>query len=247
MPPENDPESGPETGPESGTDATANPAQGADVYTRLRAAILTLDLLPGERLSERALEGMLGASRTPIREAVLRLETEGLIQRKGRVMRVTSLELAEILEAFEYREHIEAAVAQLACQHATKADITRLQKILDAGRQGADAAAWFEIGSDFHILLAELSRNRFLVRAVTDILTRIERARWIMCSLPSARDEAHDEHSQILRLIELNRPEQAAEALKEHGRGLRDILAESLSQRSRAGLRARGVDIIDRA
>lgn len=227
--------------------APTQPERGPDVYSRLRAAILTLDLLPGERLSERALEGMLGASRTPIREALLRLEAEGLIMRQGRSLRVTSLELAEILEAFEYREHIEAAVAHLACQHATPDDLARLQAVLDAGQRGADAAAWFEIGSDFHIMLARLSRNRFLVRAVNDILTRIERARWIMCSLPSARDEAYAEHSHILRLIGEKRADEAAEALKLHARGLRDILSEALSQRSRAGLRARGVDVVDRA
>lgn len=233
--------------------APAKPSQpprterGPDAYSRLRGAILTLDLLPGERLSERALEGMLGTSRTPIREALLRLEAEGLVLRQGRSLRVTSLELAEVLEAFEYREHIEAAVAHLACQHATPDDLARLQAVLDAGQQGADAAAWFEIGSDFHIMLAQLSRNRFLVRAVTDILTRIERARWIMCSLPSARDGAHIEHSHILHLIAEKRADEAAEALKLHARGLRDILADALSQRGRAGLRARGVDVIDRA
>lgn len=217
-----------------------------DVYERLRAAILTLELLPGEKLSERALEGMLGSSRTPIREALLRLEAEGLIARQGRSPRVTPLELAEILEAFEYREHIEAAVAHLACKHATPEDLARIQAVLDAGRKGADAAAWYEIGTDFHIMLARLSRNRFLVRAVTDILTRIERARWIMCSLPSARDEAHDEHSHVLHLIAEKRADDAAEALKLHARGLRDILAEALSQRGRPGLRARGVDVVDR-
>lgn len=236
--------------PSSSRPSAALPAageRGHEVYERLRSAILTLDLLPGEKLSERALEAMLGSSRTPIREALLRLEGEGLIARQGRSLRVTSLELAEILEAFEYREHIEAAVAHLACRHARPEDLARIQAVLDAGRQGADAAAWFEIGSDFHVMLAELSRNRFLVRAVTDILTRIERARWIMCSLPSARADAHDEHSHVLRLIGENRAEEAAEALKIHARGLRDILSEALSQKGRPGLRARGFDVVDRA
>lgn len=254
MPPDTPPRNSiahplPETEP--GTDASGpQPAdgneRGPDVYAKLRNAILTLDLLPGEKLSERALEGMLGSSRTPIREALLRLENEGLVARRGRNLRVTPLELAEILEAFEYREHIEAAVAHLACRHATQEELARIQAVLDGGRAGADAAAWYAIGSDFHIMLAQLSRNRFLVRAVVDIMTRIERARWIMCGLPSARDEAHDEHSQVLRLIGENKAEAAAEALKLHARRLRDILAEALSQRSRQSLRARGVDVVDR-
>lgn len=213
-----------------------------DVYTRLRHAILVMDLMPGEALSERALEGLLGSSRTPIREALLRLEVEGLVTRQGRSLRVTALELSAVLEVFEYREFIEAAVAQLASQRATPEGIARIQAVLDQSRTRDDTASWFAIGTDFHVMLAGLSGNGFLVRAMTDILTRIERARWIMCSLPSARSEAYDEHSQILRLVAEGRADEAAAALVAHGRGLRDILSEALSQQ-RLGLRGRGAGI----
>lgn len=213
-----------------------------EIYSRLRQAILVMDLMPGEALSERALEGLLGSSRTPIREALLRLEVEGLVTRQGRSLQVTALELSTVLEAFEYREFIEAAVAQLASQRATPEEIARIQAVLDQSRTRDDTASWFAIGTDFHVMLAGLSGNGFLVRAMTDILTRIERARWIMCSLPSARSEAYAEHSQILRLVADGRAEEAAAALAAHSRGLRDILSEALSQQ-RLGLRGRGVGI----
>lgn len=236
MPPADRPR---ETLPSPGAD------RAQDVYDRLRHAILTMGLMPGEKLSERSLEGTLGGSRTPIREALLRLEVEGLVTRQGRSHRVTPLEVSEIMEAFEYREHIEAAIAHLACQRATPADLARVQAVLDQSKDKDDAAAWFVIGTDFHVMLAELSGNRFLVRAVTDILTRIERARWIMCSLPEARMGAYDEHSNILRLIAEKRGAEAAEALALHARGLRDILATALAQ-LRVGLRAQGVEVIGR-
>lgn len=211
-----------------------------DVYDRLRHAILVMDLMPGEKLSERALQDFVNGSRTPIREALLRLEVEGLITRRGRSYNVTPLELSEIMEAFEFREHIEAVIAQLCCQRATAADLARVQQVLDQSKDKDDAATWFAIGTDFHVMLAELSGNRFLVRAMIDIMTRIERARWIMCSLPSARSDAYQQHSHILNLIGENKPTAAAEALILHARGLRDILATALSQ-ARLGLRARGM------
>lgn len=214
-----------------------------DVYDRLREEIISLRLLPGERVSERALETMLGSSRTPIREALLRLEGEGLINRQERGHRVAPIELAEVMEAFECREHLEAAVAQLACERASPADIDAIQAILDAGLGDDTTATWFAIGTDFHVKLAELSGNRFLVRAITDVLTRIERARWIMASVPNARAEAHDEHSHILRLIKAKRADDAAEALALHARALRDRLADGLSE-NRQVLRARGFDVM---
>lgn len=213
-----------------------------DVYTRLRQAILIMDLMPGEALSERTLETLLGSSRTPIREALQRLEGDGLVTRQGRSLHVTALELSAVLEAFEYREFIEAAVAQLASLRATPDGIARIQAVLDQSQTRNDTATWFAIGTDFHVMLAELSGNSFLVRAMTDILTRIERARWIMCSLPSARSEAYAEHGQILQLVAERRAEAAAAALVAHGRGLRDILSKALKQQH-LGLRGRGLGL----
>lgn len=199
------------------------------VHDRLRHAILTMKLRPGERISERELEEILGSSRTPIREALFRLEGEGLIARQGRSYRVAPLELTEVLEAFEYREHIESAIAHLACERASAEDLARIKAVLDAGLADGTVATWFAIGTDFHIMLAELSGNRFLVRAVTDVLTRIERARWMMASLPSARAEAYDEHLNILNLIAGKQAQKAAEALAIHARGLRDKLAQAIT------------------
>ncbi len=213
-----------------------------DVYTRLRQAILVMDLMPGDALSERTLETLLGASRTPIRAALQRLEGDGLVTRQSRSLHVTALELSVVLEAFEYREFIEAAVAHLASRRATPDAISRIQVVLDQSRTRDDTATWFAIGTDFHIMLAELSGNSFLVRAITDILTRIERARWIMCSLPSARSGAYAEHSQILELVAEGRAEAAATALVDHGRGLRDILSEALKQQH-LGRRGQGLGL----
>src|SRR5690625_1866760 len=110
------------------------------VYERLREQILSLELLPGERISERALEGRLSSSRTPIREALLRLEGEGLVVRDGRSQRVSPIEVAELLEVFEYREAIEAAAVGLACRRARPEQLRSEER-----RVGKDSvAAWVD-------------------------------------------------------------------------------------------------------
>jgi len=218
-------------------------AEQAGVYERLRRAILSLELLPGAPVSERALEPLLGASRTPIREAMLRLTSEGLVQRDGRSHRVAPIDLDELMEAFEYREHIEAAVARILCERPDPEGMARLQAALDGGLGDDSPETWFGIGVDIHTGLARLTGNRFLARAAQDVATRISRARWLMVSLPEARAAAHEEHSRILRLIAEVRAEEAVAAVIAHSRDARDTLAAAIRQ-SRNGLRVHGVAVI---
>lgn len=213
-------------------------------YDRLREDILALRLLPGERLSERALEPVLGASRTPIREALHRLEMEGLVVRGGQGYRVAPIDLAELLEVFEYRETVEPAAIRLACTRATLDEIAAIQAVLDAGQGDESPDTWFAIGSDVHVSMARLSGNRFLIRAIEDVVTRIARARWMMATSPEARGRAHEEHSAILRLIAERRPDAAAEAVIAHGRVVRDTLVAAIRDQ-RPGLRAHGMAILD--
>ena len=87
-------------------------------YTVLRSAILALELMPGEGLSERGLESMLNASRTPIRAALMRLANEGLTQRSGRGWQVSPIDLAEVRAVMEYREALVSAAVRLAVARA---------------------------------------------------------------------------------------------------------------------------------
>ena len=149
-------------------------------YAVLRAGILNLDQVPGERLSERGLEGLLGASRTPIRAALMRLEAEGLVRREGRGWQVTPIDLTEVRAVAEYREAVEGAVAALA---ATRAGDEELQALAELARAEApgddDEEAGVRAGDAFHLALAGLSGNPFLVQAMRDVLTRLSRTRWL--------------------------------------------------------------------
>ncbi|MFW6076313.1 MAG: GntR family transcriptional regulator [Hyphomicrobiales bacterium] len=213
------------------------------VYGRLRQAILSLDLLPGEQVSERALERLLGTSRTPVREALVKLQAEGLVVRQGRGYRVTPIDLSELLDVFEFRESVEATAVRLACERAEQAELSEIQALLDAGLHDDSPDVWFDIGTDVHVSLARLSRNRFLVGAVQDVVTRIARARWMMASSPQGRADAHHEHSTIVRLIGERRPDEAADAVVRHSRIVRDQIVKALRD-SRRGARAQGIDVV---
>lgn len=224
-------------------DAGELEARPKGVYRRLRQAILSLDLLPGEQMSERALERLLGTSRTPVREALVRLQAEGLVVRQGRGYRVTPIDLSELLDVFEFRESVEAAAVRLACDRAEQAELREIQTLLDAGLHDDSPEIWFDIGTDVHVSLARLSRNRFLVRAVEDIVTRIARARWMMASSSQGRADAHREHSTIVRLIAERRHDEAADAVVRHSRIVRDQIVTALRD-SRRGSRAQGIDVV---
>ena len=157
-----------------------NPANDDGAYRQLRAAILALDVVPGERLTERGLESVLSASRTPIRAALMRLENEGLTRREGRGWQVTPIDLTEVRAVMEYREAVERAAVALAAERATGEELDALCTLADANRDQDDEETGLRDASDFHVALARLSRNHFFADAMAGALTRLFRARWLL-------------------------------------------------------------------
>jgi len=215
-------------------------------YDRLRAAVLSLDLLPGEGLSERGLESLLGASRTPIRAALMRLENEGLTVRDGRSWRVAPIDLSEIRAVMEFREAAEVAVVTLAVERADEAELDSFAALLDESGTHDDADTVLRDGSDFHTALARLSRNPFLVDAVSGALLRLSRTRWLEVRSAASRAQARAEHREIVAAIAARDPERARELVIAHGRGTRDRVLAALSA-ERGRLRGRGLSIVESA
>jgi len=149
------------------------------IHDQLRQMILSLDLGPGERLTERWLEGQFQSSRTPIRAALMRLEGEGLVQRDGRNWTVAPIDLGEIEALAEYREPLEVTAVRLACERASEADLDAVAEMLDACRGEVPREDWHKVGTDFHVEIARLSGNPFLAKAIEGVMTRLSRARWL--------------------------------------------------------------------
>ncbi|MBO9038798.1 GntR family transcriptional regulator [Curtobacterium flaccumfaciens pv. betae] len=224
------------------TDA-APVSQTAQLYDNLRAAILTLDIAPGERISERGLEARFHASRTPVRAALSRLEREGLILHEGRSWTVTPIDLDEIASLAELRGILEPAAVRLAVQRATPEQLAEVRGHLDALRPTPDQQAGIRMGSTFHLDLAALGGNRFVTDAIADALTRLERTRWIEVRTPEARDAAWDEHSAIIDAVRDGDADRAAELVAAHVAGTNDRLLSWIAQERRR-LRGAGMTIV---
>ena len=209
------------------------------VYARLRAQILDLDRVPGSRLTERGLEAELGASRTPLRAALMRLEGEGLVARDGRAWQVSPIDLGEIARLSEVRDAVETAAARLSCARATDSEIAALAVQADRIDHSATTDDAVRAGTDFHVRLAALSGNHFFADAVDSAMTRLARARWLV-----ARDEeAWEEHRQIVALVAARDADAAAELIHEHVVGTHARLSAALDADART-LRGRGLAIV---
>ncbi|MBR0824371.1 GntR family transcriptional regulator [Bradyrhizobium manausense] len=213
------------------------------IHDQLRDMILSLDLGPGERLSERWLEGRFESSRTPIRAALARLEGEGLVQRDGRNWAVAPIDLGEIQALSEYREPLEVTAVRLACERAAPADLDAVEEMLNACRPDVPREEWHKIGTDFHVEIARLSGNKFLAGAIEGVMTRLSRARWLEVWTEASREQAFAEHRRILGFIRNRQPDEAAREAGAHVRDTRDRLLRSLDA-DRRGLRARGFAIV---
>lgn len=218
-------------------------SQMLQIHAQLREMILSLDLAPGERLSERWLEARFEGSRTPIRAALARLEGEGLVTREGRGLVVAPIDLAELDALAEFREAIETAAVRLAAARASEADFERIEAMLNSCPPGAPREAWHRVGAEFHIAIARLSGNPFFVRAIDDAMTRLERARWLEVWTEPKREHAWAEHRRILGRLRRGEGEEAASEMAAHIAETRERLMRSLSD-NRRGLRARGFAVV---
>lgn len=146
---------------------TEDMSQGGLAFSKLMQAIEAGEYQPGDRLREIEVAERLSLSRTPIREALRRLEAEKIIEHRPRVGAVIrTLGQAEVVELYEMRLVLERTAAELAARHAVDAEVDTLnginQAIANVGADGSRAAA---INQKFHAAIYLASRNRFLLEA----------------------------------------------------------------------------------
>ena len=142
-------------------------SQGQTTYLALLDAIRAGDYAPGDRLREVEIATRLKLSRTPIREAMRRLEADGIVEHRARIGAVVrSLGHSEVVELYEMRAVLERTAAELAAKHAVAAEVDTLDalnaKIANSLSDSAKAAA---INQQFHQALYHAARNRFLIEA----------------------------------------------------------------------------------
>jgi len=200
------------------------------IYADLRSELVSLRRRPGEAISEAEIALAYGVSRTPVREAILKLSDDGLVEifpQSG--IFVSRIPLAALPEAIVIRKALEETTARLAAERATSSQILNLHSILERQRE-ADAVndrdAFHRADEMFHATIADVARYPGIWTLIQQVKIHVDRYRWL--TLPQAGRIAVviDEHAAILRAIEAHEPERARLAMERHlERLLRDISA----------------------
>lgn len=189
----------------------------SDAYDLILEAIDTGAYKPGDRLVESELAERFGMSRTPIREALQRLETQALLARDGRSLIVASLDHNQLAELYIVRSELEALAARLAAQHATAEEIRVLRQMAEEDRTLAgDPAALARANRRFHRQLHRASHNRYLVQQLDLVHRTMALLATTSLAVEGRPGDALAEHEAIIAALEARDGEAAAEALRRH-------------------------------
>ncbi len=188
-----------------------------DAYTLILEAIEAGIYKPGDRLVESELAERLGVSRTPVREALQRLETQSMLTRDGRSLIVASLDHNQLAELYVVRTELEGLAARLAARHATDEEIRVLRAMVEEDRKLRDNPLELSRANKrFHRQIHLASHNRFLVQQ----LDLVHRSMALMATTSLAAEGRSEvamaEHDQIVSAIEAHDGEAAYQALKTH-------------------------------
>lgn len=194
----------------------SKPAQ-KDAYALILEAIDVGVFKPGDRLVESDLAERLGVSRTPIREALQRLETQNLLARDGRSLIVASLNHSQMSELYVVRAELEGLAARLAARHATEEEVMVLQEMVAEDRQLlSDPSRLARANRRFHKQIHLASHNRFLVQQ----LDLVHRSMALMATTSLAAEGRGEialvEHQAIVDAIDARDEDAAQSALRSH-------------------------------
>lgn len=175
------------------------------VFNTLRNAILTGELSPGERLMEIKLADKLGVSRTPIREAIRKLELEGLVvntPRKG--AEVANISAEDLRDVLEVRRSLEVLAISLACEKMTDEALELLYENIDAFKHSIDAKATSDIASvdvTFHDIIYKSTGNNRLIQILNNISEQMYRYRFEYIKNKESWNRLVEEHMNIYEAI----------------------------------------------
>lgn len=192
---------------------------GDSAYERIREAIRAGQLPPGSRIVESELASWLGVSRTPIREAVLRLEQDGLVTyapRQG--LTVASLDYQAVIELYGMREVLEGTAARFAANHASQAEVETLKEMLDMERSIEDAESDRAAiaNRQFHQILYFAAHNRFLLKSLNALSDSMMLLGHTTLAMPGRHKTAIQEHTAIVEAITTGDADGAEQAARAH-------------------------------
>jgi DNA-binding GntR family transcriptional regulator len=202
-----------------------------EVADRLRDLILSGDLEPKARINELELCERFGTSRTPLREAIKILSSEGLLELlPNRGARVASLTAGEIDEMVQVVAGLEAVAAELACLRADDDEVAAIaadtEAMADAYRR-RDETAYFTLNRAIHEGIMAAARNATLQTLYANLSSRIQRMRYTAHKTEEQWSRAMAEHREMVRLLRSREGEKLADLMKRHIRGKAEVIAQS--------------------
>jgi DNA-binding GntR family transcriptional regulator len=195
------------------------------IYRALRAEIVAMRRRPGEPISEKEIALAHGVSRTPVREALLRLVDDLLVDiRPQSGTFVARIPLAALPEAILVRKALEELTSRLAAERATDAHIAGLRDIMEQQRRMArrgDRDRFHEADEAFHAGIAEAAGHPGIWLLVEQVKVHVDRYRRLTLPVPGRMERVIDEHGTIVAAIEAHDPVRAATCMIEHLERLR--------------------------
>jgi DNA-binding GntR family transcriptional regulator len=201
-------------------DELRNKSRSEFVYTSLRDAIWEGRFAPNERIPEEEIARSLGVSRTPVREALRRLQERGLlIVGAGRSLVVAELSKPQVFELYAMREILEGSAARFAAQHANETEIDILQHLLgEFDKHRHDPRALVSLNRRFHGAICEAAHNRYLIQTLDGMHDSLALLHSNTFRVPNRRDQSDAEHRRIVRAIERRDADAAEKAARDHVR-----------------------------
>jgi len=204
------------------------------IYQTMKGLVVSYALKPGERVNEVEYSKQLGVSRTPLREALNRLGTEGLldfIPKRGYFSR--NLNPKEIFDLYELRKAIEVSGIRLATRLATDEKIGALARFLGDVEFGAESRTGEELAEldeTFHERLLEMSGNAEMLRVLRNVNSRIRFVRWTNWDQVS-RTKSRADHRAVVSALRLRNEQEAVEILEKHISRRMDQITSAIKER----------------
>ncbi|MBP2072330.1 MULTISPECIES: GntR family transcriptional regulator [Thermoanaerobacterium] len=202
------------------------------VFDYMKNAIITGEFKPGERLMEVQLAEKLGVSRTPVREAIRKLELDGLVvmvPRKGAY--VSDLSTKDLLNAFEVRQSLEGLAASLAAERITDDELNKLKEILDKFYEGIaenNTEKLIKYDQEFHDCIFNASRNEKLVQIMNNLQEHVHRFRVKYINDYRKSKKLYQEHKKILESLEMRNAENAQKWAEKHIQNFQNDLVKDM-------------------
>ncbi|GAB4368864.1 MAG: GntR family transcriptional regulator [Spirochaetales bacterium] len=196
------------------------------VYRRIKERIISCEMLPGSVVSEDLLATEFGTSRTPIREALLRLQREHLIDiypRQGTF--VSSISLQDIYEIYQIRLMLEPRIARVSCKRMDREVLERfLHLFTSMDMETVSFKEWFQYDRDLHDYIVESTRNRHLIEMYRVVMDQNQRMRILAGRLPKRIESTNEEHVAIIQALLAQEEERIEEVMSAHILASRDAV-----------------------